>query len=43
MAGDVFNLLQIGQAVYQQRITTIDREVKKLVAAGILGQNHWPF
>jgi hypothetical protein len=37
------NLLQIGQAVYQQRIATIDREVKKLVAAGILGQNRWPF
>ncbi|MBL8173858.1 MAG: hypothetical protein JNK48_04270 [Bryobacterales bacterium] len=37
------NLLQIGATVYKQRTDTIDREVKKLVAAGILGQKRWPF
>lgn len=37
------NLLQIGAGVFQQRITTIDREVKKLVAAGILGVKRYPF
>ncbi|MFN7934572.1 MAG: hypothetical protein U0R19_14670 [Bryobacteraceae bacterium] len=37
------NLLQIGSPVYQSRIDTIDREVKKLVTAGILGQKKWPF
>ena len=37
------NLLQIGQPVYKNRIDTIDKEVTKLVNAGILGQKHWPF
>ncbi len=37
------NLLQIGASLYESRINTIDREVKKLVTAGILGQNRWPF
>ena len=37
------NLLQIGQLVYKSRIDTIDREVKKLVNAGILGRKRYPF
>lgn len=37
------NLLQIGATVYKTRIDTIDREVKKLVTAGILGAKRYPF
>lgn len=37
------NLLQIGKPLYKTRIDTVDREVKKLIAAGILGKNKWPF